>query len=391
MEELIRELITLIIQKLKIFFSRIFNMLKLRNVINKIKLVLKMLVEKIFRIKPRDENDYYTIGNLMISKHLVSLIIFIMGILGIYYLLSVQTEFFGKDSKGVRIYSYNSIRLRFAEGTVKIKAKSGYIAYYGEVSDGKANGKGILYTRSGNIKYKGEFKDSEYSGNGKLYGDSNNLIYSGDFNHNQYQGNGILYKDNGTKEYEGEFDNGKKSGKGILYDGNNNPVYEGNFILDNINYNELPGKNTNEISQMYTGQRIIYYKGNDFIINMKDINAYYAASSEESYLDDEVMVNRIYIPETNCIIGGEKLDNIQDIKNVLGNIQYEGKSVINIQEAVVLNKLTEVNKEFEDVFEIISYENNKELYLTVFSYDDIQYTFYSSDKSDDFIMYSIER
>lgn len=366
-------------------------MLKLRNVINKIKLVLKMLVEKIFRIKPRDENDYYTMGNLMISKHLVSLIIFIMGILGIYYLLSVQTEFFGKDSKGVRVYSYNSIRLRFAEGTVKIKAKSGYIAYYGEVSDGKANGKGILYTRSGNIKYNGEFKDSEYSGNGKLYGDSNNLIYSGDFNHNQYQGNGILYKDNGTKEYEGEFDNGKKSGKGILYDGNNNPVYEGNFILDNINYNELPGKNTNEISQMYTGQRIIYYKGNDFIINMKDINAYYAASSEESYLDDEVMVNRIYIPETNCIIGGEKLDNIQDIKNVLGNIQYEGKSVINIQEAVVLNKLTEVNKEFEDVFEIISYENNQELYLTVFSYDDIQYTFYSSDKSDDFIMYSIER
>lgn len=373
------------------FFSCIFNMLKLKNIINKIKQFLKMLVEKIFRIRPRDEKDYYTIGSLMISKHLVSLIIFIMGILGIYYLIAVQTEFFDKDSKGVRVYSYNSIRLRFAKGTVKIKAKSGYIAYYGEVSEGKANGTGILYTSTGNEKYNGEFKDSEYSGKGKLYGDSNNLIYSGDFKHNRYQGDGILYKDNGTKEYEGEFDNGKKWGKGILYDGNNNPVYEGSFMADEINYNELPGKNTQEISQMYTGQRIIYYKEDEFVINMKDINAYYAADSKESYLDDEVMVNRIYIPQSNCIIGGVKLENIEEIKNLMGDIQYEGKSYINMQEAVVLNKLNEVNKEFEDVFEIVSYENNKELYLTVFNYEDIQYTFYSSDKSDDFIMYSIER
>lgn len=387
---MLQDIFQWIIQKIKIVTSGLQRLFNPQMIDEKIEDMESKCEDKIFHIKPRDEKDYYNIGPFMVSKRLVSLVIFLMGIIGLYYLLVVQMPVFRKGAGGVKTFDYDSVILRFTNGTVKIKAKSGYVAYVGEVSKGRANGQGILYTPQGTVRYEGNFRDNAYDGTGKLYGDNGNLIYNGEFVRNLYQGQGTLYRDNGTKEYEGEFDKGVKSGAGILYDSGNNQIYEGSFLMDSVNYCELLGKTTAEVSEMYSGQRVMYYKDTEFVVDMTDIQAYYAGDSGINSLDGEVFVNRIYIHDNRCIIDGQWVESIAAASEIMGEPGFEGKSYMNLQEAVVLEQLTEVDNTFEDVVEIADYEKNKELYLTMFEYNEIQYTFYSMEKSNEFIMYSIE-
>lgn len=388
---MIQELLRFIIQKIKMFSSGIQRLFAPQSILGKVKTAVKRVIDKVFRIKPRDEHDYYTVGWFMVSKRLVSMILFVVGIVGIYYLLTEQTSLFSKDDTGVKTYSYDSIRLRFADGTVKIKTKSGYIGYYGEVSDGKANGDGILYASPQNVRYDGAFKDSEYSGEGKLYGDNGNVLYTGNFEHNLYQGEGTLYHDNGSVEYMGNFDNGVKEGEGKLFDVSSNAVYSGNFINDEINYVELLGNSTVDINKIYTGQRTIYFKDDEFVVNMSDIDAYYGGNSQESNLNDEVIVNQVYVNKKSCIINGKKVTSISQIKEMIGEPGFEGTSNIKLSEAVILGKATEKPGDIKDAVEIEKFDQDAEIYLTVFECDDIQYTFYSEENSDEFIMYAIEK
>lgn len=387
---MIQELFKFVIQKLKMVFSGLQRLLAPQLILARIKTILRKVLDKIFHIRPRDKDDYYSVGRFLVSRRLVSMVIFLMGIVGAYYLIVVRAGVFSGGANDVKIYNYDSIRLRFADDTVKIRTESGYIGYYGDVSKGKANGKGILYSAKDIMRYSGAFKDSEYCGNGMLYGDNSNLMYSGEFAHNEFQGKGTLYRENGSKEYTGDFDDGKKSGNGKLYDSANNEIYKGNFLGDEINYNELLGKSTTEISDIYTGKRTIYSKDDEFVVNMEDIDTYYVGNSSTNTLDDEVMVNEIYVKKNECVINGERVDSITDIRNLLGNVGFEGKSYITLKEAVVLDKFTKAEGSLDDAVLVKDYEKNKELYLTMFECDDLQYTFYSTDKSDTFIMYSVE-
>lgn len=388
---MLQDIFQWIIQKIKTVTSGLQRLFMPQMIFEKIKFAVRKCVDKIFHIKPRNEKDYYNIGPLMVSKRLVSMVIFLMGIIGLYYLFVVQMPVFRKGAGGVKTYDYDSVILRFTNGAVKINAKSGYIAYVGEVSKGRANGQGTLYTPRGTVRYEGAFQDNTYHGTGKLYGENENLIYNGEFVRNLYQGQGTLYRDNGTKEYEGEFNKGVKSGNGILYDSGSNQIYEGSFVMDSINYCELLGKTTAEVSEMYSGQRVMYYKDTEFVVDMKDIEAYYAGDSGINSLDGEVLINRIYIHDNRCIIDGKRVDSISAATELMGEPGFEGKSYMNLQEAVVLEQLTEVDYTFEDAVEITDYEKNQELFLTMFEYNEIQYTFYSIEKSNEFIMYSMEK
>lgn len=356
--------------------------------VSKIKIGLKRALEKVFHIKPKDPKDYYSVGRFLVSKPLISMLIFVTGIVGTYYLLVVSPpEFLSKNLNGVKTYKYSSIPLKFVSDMVRIKADSGYIAYYGDVEKGQVKGNGTLYTKSGDILYVGKFDENEFNGSGSLYR-KGNLLYEGEFLHNVYQGEGTLFRENGSKEYVGEFQNGQKSGAGEIYDTSNNLVFAGDFLKDQIMYEELIGKTTADIAGMYTGKRIIYYEDSSFVVDMKDINALYVGSSEESYLDDSVKVNQIFVKNDYCVIEGKKISKISELDKTCS---FEGYSAITMEEAIgLLPEQVMTEADFEDVLRVTEYPED-EIYLEVFEYDDIQYTFYSLKKSDTFMMYSIQK
>lgn len=340
-------------------------------------------------IKPKNEEDYYHIGHYLISRGFITVLLILFGIFALYYLLITGLPFFlGEYKNGVRIYSHDSFALKFVSDTVKIKAESGYIAYYGEVKNGMANGRGTLYTKDGEIRYEGMFQDNEYSDIGILYNE--NSVYQGEFEKNQYEGEGILYDLNGCKEYEGEFHNGAKSGKGMLYD-QNQVVFTGNFQKDKIIYQDFLGKTAKQIRELYTGKQIIYYDETNFIVDMTDISALYAGTAKEDRLDEEVFAERIFIIDSECLLAGKRVCSIEEIREQTGGFSFEGNSRITMQEAVALKRGLETKGAFVDALEVTGYEKETILSLYMAEYNGIQYVFYSYDRQGGFVMYSMEK
>lgn len=347
----------------------------------------KMNIKKI--IKPRNEEDYYRIGHCLISRGFIGILLIFSGILALYYLLITSLPFFlGEYENGTRIYSYDSFALKFVSDTVKIKAQSGYIAYYGEVKNGMANGRGTLYTKEGEVRYEGIFKENEYNETGILYNEDS--VYQGEFEKNEYEGEGTLYDLNGSREYEGEFHNGKKSGKGAIYN-QNELVFTGNFQNDKILYQDFLGKTAEEIAGMYTGKRTIYYDETNFVVDMTDISVLYAGTAEEDRLDEGVLTERIFIIDNECMLGGKILNTIEEIRRQTGGFSFEGNSRITMQEAVALKQGLETKGTFADALEVTDYEKETILYLHMAEYNSIQYVFYSYDRQGGFVMYSMEK
>lgn len=341
-------------------------------------------------IEPKDEEDYYTIGRYLISRGLVTLLIFLIGAIAFYYLFIISlSTVFGDFEAGVRIYSYDSVALRFISDTVKIKAESGYIAYYGEVEKGMAEGRGILYTKTGEIRYEGEFKENEYSGEGTLY--NKDSTYKGEFQNNLYEGEGILYRLNGSKEYEGEFHQGKRAGNGELYDSGNQLIFTGNFLNDELMYQDFLGKTADELAKMYTGKRRIYYNDTSFAVDMTDISVVYAGTINDNSLDDTIVAERIFICSEECILDGKRVRTIEEVRRLTGGFSFEGNSQLTMQEAVALKEGIEAEQVFSDVLEVSGYAEDKLIYLYMAEYNDIQYTFYSYDRDGKFIMYAMEQ
>ena len=87
--------------------------------------------------------------------------------------------------------------------------------YFGEFSNGRLHGKGILIWADG-LRYHGRFEDNKRTGKGTLTW-VNGDKYVGDFVNNQRTGKGTLTWINGAKYY-GDFLNGKMNGYGKYTD-----------------------------------------------------------------------------------------------------------------------------------------------------------------------------
>ena len=131
---------------------------------------------KLFNVKPKNKDDYFTIFGWMVSKRLVYLVLIVIGVLSIWY-ITVTTKMFTFDANGIPTYSYNSLMLRLAKGKVKIKAKSGYIAFEGDVKNGYCTGEGKLYSPEGAVLYSGTFEKNRYEGEGLQCFENNNPHY----------------------------------------------------------------------------------------------------------------------------------------------------------------------------------------------------------------------
>jgi len=200
-------LLSVLISSIKAKITSLVSRVRYWTSINFIKAVILTKVRNalshIFEIKPRDKNDYYPLFGYLVSKRLARAIIVVVGILCLCYFVWVNpiVNIVDGMESGEKIYSYNSLPLRFIKGNVKIKAKSGYVAYEGNVEDGYVAGYGRLYDADGGMIYKGNFERNQYSGQGTLYYPVGQTQYEGEFKGNVFEGVGTLYRENGTRKY----------------------------------------------------------------------------------------------------------------------------------------------------------------------------------------------
>ena len=352
-------------------------------------------------VKPRNKYDYYTIGRWMFSKRLLYALVIIIGVLSIWYISTETTLFRNFSEDGIVTYNYNSLRLRTAKGHVKIKGKSGYVAYDGDVSAGYVNGNGTLYNKYGGVVYTGTFAQNKYEGIGTLNYESGNAKYKGSFHENLYEGEGTLYREDGTREYVGEFSQGKKNGEGTLYDTGENELYEGVFASDSIVYSEMIGKTVADLTESYKGHRDLYTTSYDSVGVMNDIDALYHARIDSEALDDDETIDSVYVLTDTFRYGNETINTIDDLEDVLGKPVYEGNSMVLLPEAISINELSkvksvingpvqmEVDQTFSDVAEVKSIDYSYVVYIHSYRKGDVMYSFVGNGRDNAFDFYYV--
>lgn len=364
---------------------------------------IRNFFSRMLNVRPRDKDDYYPIGRWLVSKKLCFAIVIIIGVLSFMYIYSVRNTLFPQRTDGdIKTYSYNSVLLKFAKGKVRIKGKSGYLAYEGDVQDGSCNGNGTLMNPQGVVVFQGNFTKNMYEGGGTQYYQDGMLWYTGSFHENLHSGEGRLYRPNGTLEYNGQFSMDMKEGEGILYDMSNNPVYSGRFSHDEILYSNLIGKTNEEVAAAYTGERKMYVEDVERVRFLSDIDAMTVEIVDSDSIDTNAKVDSVYVLKKDFRYGNNICSMISNLDDVLGAPVYVGTSYVTLPEALAINYLYDrrsltldgrvdmtENRMFTEYTEIEDYDNEYEVYLHTYHKDGLNYTFVSNRGSDMFDFYYI--
>lgn len=366
---------------------------------------IKKFLTGLLNIKPRDKDDYYTVFGWMVSRKLAFAIVIFLGLVCAVYIAGMKpVNIPGKSGTdgGMLTYRYDAVPLRFHSGTVRILGKSGYRAYEGSIKDGAVEGTGKLYNKEGTLVYSGEFEKNMYNGTGKRYYDNQMLWYQGEFKDNEFSGNGILYRDNGIKEYEGEFSENEKNGRGKLFDESGNPVYTGTFSNGELLYSDIPGKTAQEISDMYTGRRIVYSAKDQFGVGMPDIRALYWGGAGGDTLEETYRAEGVLVLKDTFCLQKKTFTGIPGIKEYLGEPVYEGNTGLTLMECAAVNLLVDLgnrelekidirsDSEFQDVVEVTDYDRTREIYIYSFENNGLLYTFYCTEKEGRFVFWKCE-
>jgi hypothetical protein len=365
---------------------------------------LRDFFTKMFNVKPRDTGDYYPVLRWLVSKRLAFAIVIVLGVASLYYVLILSpVALTGKagGNASLPVYRYNSLAVRFFDGSCRIKARGDYIAYEGAIKKGMATGEGRLFNKDGDIVYDGAFEKNMYNGKGKLYYPNGKLKYEGEFVNNEMSGEGKLFASSGALHYDGVFLNGKKNGAGTLYNGSANEIYRGNFVLDQIPYEEFVGKTAEESSEMYLGAREIYATDRESVIFMKEIGSVLAVTNGEDDLEGQGKIAGVTVLKNRFESGGKTYAKISEISALFGAPDYTGYTYCVLSDAVSLNCLSDaeglgkvsVDSEglFDGVYRVDDYDKNVEVYIYAYKSGDILYTFYcGGPREPGFLMYSIE-
>ena len=403
MENILQVLINAVKSRLMGFYTMFKLWTTPSYIKTRVTTVIRQFFTQTLSVKPRHKKDYYTISKWLVSKRLVYFIVLAVGVLCAYYLLVINPIVSFNHVAGVREYYYNALPLRFVDGPVKIKAKSGYVAYEGNVSKGAVTGRGTLYSISGDTVYIGDFQSNKFEGTGKAYYPANVLKYEGEFSNNLYEGEGTLYRENGSMEYYGAFSKGKKDGKGVLYNTGSNQVYQGMFSQDELVYSDLLGKSTAEIGGVYTGETEFYLgDNNQFVASLKDIDAVYQGDSTDTNIEDEIIVDIIYVSHNYITLGGERVSSVADLIEYFGTPNYQGYTKLKLAEQIVIKgmiangdttfdpvSMSVTQSNTNDVFSVSGYSRNETVYLYTFLKDGVEYQFFCPEKRGDFGFYGV--
>lgn len=357
----------------------------------------------LFNIRPRHKDDYYELFGWLISRRLAFALIVAVGVFSLYCLFSVHSILPSAKAESVKTYDYDSILLRFAGEKVRIRGKSGYLAYEGQVEKGSVTGYGTLYNPEGIVVYQGNFDRNKYQGQGTRYYDDGTIMYTGTFEQNLFEGSGKLYRSSGSLAYDGEFARGKKNGQGRLYDSGGNLIYTGGFSQDTLLYSELLGKTVSEVSGAYEGKRTLYEGGEDFVVLLEDIDAMYLGEEEEDTLDKDRTVQQVIVLKNTFSAAGTVCSTVEELRDYFGEEDYAGNAAITLPEAVGAKQMAdrgngfrrevelEMTSEYDDYYQVDGYDEDYVIYLYSFHRDGLIYHFICQDKEEGFSFYTIEQ
>ncbi len=366
--------------------------------------LIKTFFTKTLNVKPRHKDDYYSIGRWLVSRKLAFAVVLIIGVLSVAFLINSWSGLFpGRNTDGIKTYKYNSILLKFAKGPVRIKGKSGYLAYEGEVSKGSCNGPGTLMNPAGIVVYQGNFAKSMYENTGTQYYPDGTLFYQGTFHENLHSGTGKLYRQNGSLEYEGEFALDMKEGQGTLFDMGHNAVFTGQFSLDDIKYSDFIDKKASEVAGAYNGSRTIYESYGERARYMADIDAMTLEYFDEESIDSEASVEAVYVLKNSFPTATGRITTFEELSRLLGQPIYVGSSYASLPEVLCVNKLNansdkivlngpadiDMSSLFTEYCEVTNYDMSYEVYLHTYHKDGILYTFVTDPGVNTFYFYFI--
>ncbi|MDR3363421.1 MAG: hypothetical protein LBS91_00495 [Clostridiales Family XIII bacterium] len=365
---------------------------------------LRDFFTKLFDVKPKDKNDYYSIFRWLVSKKLAYALVVIVGVVSLAYILlyspvAVTEKAAGNDT--LPVYRYNAIPLRFFDGVARVKAKDGHIAFEGQIERGVVKGAGQLFAADGAVIYEGLFDSNMYNGAGKLFFAEGSLRYEGEFKSNLFDGTGKLYRRNGSLEYEGEFLRGMKSGAGTLYNASDAVVFEGGFAMDEILYGDFIGKTAQEAADMYKGAQTVYIADDEYAVHMGEISALYTVMDGTNALDGEWKILDVTVLKDSIMLDGEAYATIGRLSSYFGIPDYRGYTYATLSDAAAANALGENNlfgpvdmdmaQTFDGIVNVSDYDRNFEFYVYAFQKDGLMYTFYAPQaEGKTFAMYRIE-
>lgn len=308
----ITRLRTILTNPVRNFVRRLQMMVNTNVIANKLIKPLTKKVKELFHIKPKSEQEYYSLGKFLIAKKLISAFIVAccVAVFCYFTLIADPVEKTVTTTTGIITdvnFDYDDMKLAEFSGKANIKGAGKTVVYTGDIKDGVCDGSGILYNQSGVLvyegdfagnkfngqgkhyyqdgtvqyegefvenvyegegifyhpsgktAYKGSFKGGFYSGNGFLYGETGELIYEGTFQNGLYHGMGVLYYEDGNKKYEGEFVMGSPQGEGILYTAAGRPYYKGIVKDGEVAYESLVSLSLGEVEEMFYDEPSIYY------------------------------------------------------------------------------------------------------------------------------------
>ncbi len=397
-------LINVLRTKVLPIFTRLQLLLNPRYMVGRLTEMVRTFVQKVLDIRPRHKDDYYPVGRWLVSKRLAYAVVIICAIVSIVYIVSQRNALFPSLSNSyIKTYNYNSILLKFAKGRVRIRGKSGWIAYEGDVSDAACNGSGTLWNPEGVVIYEGNFASNMYEEKGTEYYDNGILHYEGDFHENLYSGEGKLYRETGSLEYEGDFFHNMKEGEGTLFGRGGDEIFKGQFSQDQILYSSLLGKSSVEIAAAYSGERKLYAAGNERVRMMPDINAMTEEIAKEESVDTAAIVSGVYVLDNSIRIGNYDYDTFDGLNQVFGEPSYVGDSYASLPELLIINKLNQdsdiqvlngvaevVETEvFQEYTEVASYDTDYVVYLHSYEKDGLVYNFVSLEGDPGFAFYYV--
>jgi hypothetical protein len=372
---------------------------------SKVLIKIRDFFNKLFDVRPRDQQDYYPVFRYLVSKRLAFALVVALGLLSVMYIYTMlPSNLLKSSSTSIPTYRYRSIPLKFYDGTVNILAKDGYLAYQGEVKDGAASGTGTLYGPDGQTVYEGQFENSMYNGTGTLYYDNGIPEYVGEFVNNVYSGNGTSYRPNGVKEYSGDFLDWERSGSGTLYNSVGDKVYEGNFLGGELLYQDFLARPTTEVSSLYSGETAVYQSDTEYCVAMPEIDAVYSVKDGSNTLENEWTVERVYVLHDSVLLENGACGTLRQLMSELGEPLYFGTAWVNLPETIAWNTLAEEQSDYmesvtietqaslDNVFAVSAYDRDFEMYLYTFEQSGLLYTFYFTQAGESsFVMYAIEK
>lgn len=393
----LRSRILPLVTRLRLFLSPTY-------LIGRISELLRRFLSSILNVRPKDKDDYYPVARWLVSKRLAYALVIIIGLLCVIYLLRARSALFpGRSDSNIKTYDYNSILLKFARGQVRIRGKSGYLAFEGEVSNAACNGKGTLRNPAGVVVYEGQFESSMYEGSGIQYYPDGTKEYEGQFHRNLYSGEGQLYRETGSLEYEGQFAQNMKEGTGKLYNNGAQQIFAGEFARDEILYSSLLGKDSSEMAEAYTGERKLYVHGNERIRVCEDISCMTEEILDSNSIDEAAKVDAVYIMRKFVRIGGKRYESFKDLEALFGEPTYTGESYATLAELLMINRLNDASEvdviggpaditeteRFTEYTDVSGYDESYVVWLHSYEKDDLVYNFVSARDDNEFSFYYI--